>query len=141
MFIDLDEDLAGDPIAGPGRHPLPAPRNFAAAMESHGIGDESTVVVYDDAGGSIAARLWWMLSSLGRNVAVLDGGISAWTGELSIDLPAYRDDVTFTEQPWPLCTTVDAVTVDTLRRGSSVVILDARAAERFRGEPNPIDVV
>jgi thiosulfate/3-mercaptopyruvate sulfurtransferase len=139
VYIDLDEDLAGDPAAGPGRHPLPSPRDFAAAMESHGIGDNSTVVIYDDAGGSIAARLWWMLSTLGRQVAVLDGGISGWTGELSIDLPSLRDNVTFTEQPWPLCATVDAVMVDTLRRGDNVVVLDARSADRFRGEPNPID--
>ena len=65
VFINLDEDLAGDPDVGPGRHPLPFPENFATAMERAGIGDECVVVAYDDAAGSIAARLWWMLSALG----------------------------------------------------------------------------
>ncbi len=139
VFVDLDDDLAGDPDAGPGRHPLPSPSEFKRAMESHGIGDDATVVVYDDAKGSIAARLWWMLHVLGRRVAVLDGGISEWTGELSIDLPAEREHVVFSEQPWPLDATVDAIAVDTLRRGEDAVILDARSPERFAGNPNPID--
>jgi thiosulfate/3-mercaptopyruvate sulfurtransferase len=139
VFIDLDIELAGDRHAGPGRHPLPSPSVFAATMERHGIGDNATVVVYDDAGGSIAARLWWMLTALGRSVAVLDGGISSWMGELSIDLPAERENVTFSEQPWPIDSIVDANAVDTLRRQEDVVILDARSSDRFRGEPNPVD--
>ena len=64
---------------GPGRHPLPSPADFVARMERIGIGDDSEVVAYDDAGGTIAARLWWMLDDLGhRDVRVLDGGIAAW---------------------------------------------------------------
>ncbi len=139
VFINLDEDLAGDPDVGPGRHPLPFPENFATAMERAGIGDECVVVAYDDAAGSIAARLWWMLSALGIRVAVLDGGISAWFGELSIDVPAAPENVTFTPKPWPLDQVVDAVAVDALRRGDSVTVLDARSAERFAGVPNPVD--
>ena len=139
VFINLDNDLAGDPEVGPGRHPLPFPENFAAAMERAGIGDDSVVVVYDDAAGSIAARLWWMLSVLSIQVAVLDGGISAWFGELSIDVPAAPESVTFTPKPWPVDQVVDAVVVDTLRRGDDVVLLDARATERYVGLPNPVD--
>ena len=108
-------------------------------MERAGIGDECVVVAYDDAAGSIAARLWWMLSALGIRVAVLDGGISAWFGELSIDVPAAPENVTFTPKPWPLDQVVDAVAVDALRRGDSVTVLDARSAERFAGVPNPVD--
>lgn len=137
VFVDLDDDLAG--TAGPGRHPLPSPEHFAAAMERLGIGDDSTVVVYDDANGSVAARLWWMLSSLGRKVAVLDGGISAWTGELSIDAPSQRHGVTFTPTPWPIEKFIDATGVDYYRRGSERVVLDARSTDRFDGRPNPID--
>jgi thiosulfate/3-mercaptopyruvate sulfurtransferase len=139
VFVNLDNDLAGDPEVGPGRHPLPFPENFAAAMERAGIGDDTTVVAYDDAAGSIAARLWWMLSALGIRVAVLDGGISSWFGELSIDVPAAPENVTFTPKPWPLDQVVDAVAVDSLRRGDAVTVLDARAAERYAGIPNPVD--
>ncbi len=138
VFVDLDRDLAGDPSHGPGRHPLPSPEHFAQAMQRLGIGDETTVVAYDDAGGSIAARLWWMLSGIGQRVAVLDGGISAWTGSLSNELPSWKDDTHFTPRPWPTDQVVDIVDVDSLRRGPAV-ILDARSAERFRGEPNPVD--
>ncbi len=137
VFVDLDRDLAG--TAGPGRHPLPSPEHFASAMERLGIGDDSTVIVYDDANGSVAARLWWMLSSLGRNVAVLDGGISAWTGELSIDAPSQRHGVTFTPTPWPIDKFTDTTGVDYYRRGTDRVVLDARSTVRFNGEPNPID--
>jgi len=77
VFVDIDTDLTAP--SGPGRHPLPEPAAFAARMGELGIGDEHDVVVYDDAGGTIAARLWWMLDALGhRSVAVLDGGLPAW---------------------------------------------------------------
>ena len=138
VFVDLDRDLAGDPTHGPGRHPLPSPEHFAGAMQRIGIGDDTTVVAYDDAGGSIAARLWWMLSGIGRQAAVLDGGISAWTGSLSNELPSWKDETLFTPRPWPIDQLVDIVAVDSLRRGSAV-ILDARSTSRFRGEPNPVD--
>lgn len=139
VWVDLDRDLASESGTGPGRHPLPSPACFAAAMNRLAIGDGDVVVAYDDAGGSIAARFWWMLTVLGHNAAVLDGGISAWTGELSSDLPSERPDSVFTERPWPLGSTVDVVAVDTLRRGHDSVVIDARSAERYRGEPNPID--
>lgn len=137
--VDLDHDLAGPAGLGPGRHPLPSPEHFAGAMNRLAIGDGDAVVAYDDAGGSIAARLWWMLTTIGHSAAVLDGGISSWTGELSNDLPSERPDSVFSVRPWPLGVSVDAVSVDTLRRGDDTVVLDARASERYRGEPNPID--
>jgi thiosulfate/3-mercaptopyruvate sulfurtransferase len=139
VFVDLDRDLAAEPGTGPGRHPLPSPEHFAAAMQRLGIGDSTTVVAYDDAGGSIAARLWWMLQGTGRQVAVLDGGISAWTGSLSNELPSWKDDTQFTVRPWPAEEVVDVIHVDALRRSGHDIILDARSAERFRGEPNVID--
>ena len=138
VFIDIDRDCSAEAGLGPGRHPLPSPERFAAAMVAAGIGDDTVVVAYDDAGGSIAARLWWMLSVTGHKCAVLDGGISAWTGELSIDLAPRSGAVAFSARPWPLEHVADAVAVDTLRR-SSTVVLDARSAERFRGDPNPVD--
>src|SRR5205814_5738936 len=86
IFADLDEDLADlGGYGAPGRHPLPSPAAFQARMAAMGIGDRSKVVAYDDVGGWVAARLWWMLDNLGfgrspshGSVRVLDGGIGAW---------------------------------------------------------------
>lgn len=139
VFVDLDADLAGSPTAGPGRHPLPFPDHFATAMMRVGISDTSIVVAYDDAAGSIAARLWWMLNASGHRAAVLDGGISAWTGELSLDLPSRREAGSFTAGPWPLERLADAVAVDAYRRDPAYIVFDARSAERFRGEPSAVD--
>ena len=90
VFVDLDADLAAPP--GPGRHPLPSPAAFAARMAELGFDDTTEIVAYDDAGGTIAARLWWMLDDLGHHrVRVLDGGIGAWTaigGALTADVPS-----------------------------------------------------
>jgi thiosulfate/3-mercaptopyruvate sulfurtransferase len=139
VFVDLDEHLAGSPDVGPGRHPLPSPELFAESMSNLGIGDDTVVVVYDDSSGSIAARLWWMLTVTGHRAAVLDGGISAWTGSLSNHLAQAVADATFTPVPWPMNSVIDVVGVDAMRRSSAAVILDARSEERFDGEPNPID--
>src|SRR5688500_16342076 len=78
-FIDLATQLAAPPGSGPGRHPLPTPAHFSTAMSRAGIGPQTHVVAYDDSGGSIAARLWWLLRYYGHErVSVLDGGIAAW---------------------------------------------------------------
>ena len=88
VFIDLDTALSAhaDPALG-GRHPLPDPEDFAAAMAAAGIGDDDTVVAYDDAGGVIAARLVWMLRVTGHEATLLDGGLAAWDGELEAGAP------------------------------------------------------
>jgi thiosulfate/3-mercaptopyruvate sulfurtransferase len=151
IFLDLDADLA-DPngLGAPGRHPLPDPRVFAARMESAGIGDGARVVGYDDVGGWVAARLWWMLDNLGFGrrgtpgewVGVLDGGIKAWVAAgrtLSTDV-----------SPW--AATAQGLHVaerwhGVIERGElrsrlgEVTLLDARAAPRYRGEVEPIDPV
>ncbi len=139
VWINLDHDLAGTKGLGPGRHPLPHPEHFAAAMAAKGIGDDTLVVAYDDAGGSIAARLWWMLTVIGHRAAVLDGGISAWTGELDIDTASSTADVVFTPVAWPLDRVADVIAVDSARRNPAAVVLDARSNARFLGEANPID--
>ena len=89
--MDVDRDLVAR--GGPGRHPLPSPAAFAARMEALGVADDSAVVAYDDAGGTIAARLWWMLDDLGhRSVRVLDGGIGpGWPpAAVTREVPAPR---------------------------------------------------
>ena len=92
IHLDLDEELsARDGYGAPGRHPLPAPDVLARTLGFAGIGDGDLVVAYDDVGGWVAARLWWMLDVLGhRDVLVLDGGIAAWTeagGTLTTEIP------------------------------------------------------
>ncbi len=82
VFVDLDRDLAAHGIEGAGRHPLPDPATFAASLAHLGIGDGDTVVAYDDDSGAIAARLVWMLRTIGQDAAVLDGGLKAWRGPL-----------------------------------------------------------
>lgn len=143
VYIDVDEDLAApvrDDRVG-GRHPLPDPVRFASAMSRAGIGDDTPVVAYDDARGSTAARLWWMLHVIGHQVALLDGGLQAWgdpieSGEGRAPIPA-----TFTPRPWPRQAVVDAREIDQLRIDPAAVIIDVRAAERYRGETEPIDPV
>ena len=134
VFVDLDDHLAahGDPREG--RHPLPEPGAFAAGMGSLGIGDDDTVVAYDDAGGVIAARLVWMLRALGHAAALLDGGIAAWDGPLERAV-ARRPARHFTPREWPaerLASLDDAADPANL-------LIDARPRERFRGEPDPVD--
>ncbi|GAA4597168.1 thiosulfate/3-mercaptopyruvate sulfurtransferase [Actinoplanes octamycinicus] len=134
VFIDLDTALAAPASPAEGRHPLPDPEVFAAAMSAAGVGDASTVVAYDDAGGVIAARLVWLLRALGREAALLDGGLLAYDGELTTDVPAPPEAV-FTPVPWPrerlagLAETVDG----------GHLVLDARDAARFRGDTEPVD--
>jgi thiosulfate/3-mercaptopyruvate sulfurtransferase len=140
IFIDLDTDLA-DPagFGAPGRHPLPSPPAFARRLETIGIADDSFVVAYDDAGGSIAARLWWMLDDLGhRDVAVLDGGNGAWTAaglELTTDPPPRRVAFLHLRDHWSRTIGRDALR----SRLGALVLLDARAPERYRGETEPVD--
>src|ERR1700686_3978929 len=79
-YADLDRDLSAPIGPHTGRHPLPSPEAFAAWLGTIGIGNDTRVIAYDEANGSMAARLWWMLRWLGHGaVAVLDGGFKAWT--------------------------------------------------------------
>lgn len=135
VFADLDVDLSGTASEAAGRHPLPTPIRFAEAMGRLGIGDRTRVVVYDDAGGVVAARLWWMLDVLGREVAVLDGGIQAWTGRLSSAKPT-SPDAEFTPRPWPEPVRVSPDQVAAL--ADDAVLIDARSPDRYAGG-GPID--
>jgi thiosulfate/3-mercaptopyruvate sulfurtransferase len=143
VFVDLDTVLTGP--AGPGRHPLPDPSVFVAALGTLGIGRAHRVVAYDDAGGTVAARLWWMLDVLGHaRAAVLDGGIAAWRAAglpLTSDVPARAalppEQRVAALPAWPR--TIDRAAL-TPRLGT-LTLLDARAPERYRGEIEPIDPI
>jgi len=99
VFVDLDRWLAAHADPRHGRHPLPEPDVFARGMSESGIGDEATVIAYDDAGGVTAARLVWMLRATGHDAALLDGGIAAVAArETGAVTPA---PAPFTARPWP----------------------------------------
>jgi thiosulfate/3-mercaptopyruvate sulfurtransferase len=135
VFVDLDRDLAAPGSPAVGRHPLPAPEDFAAAMERLGIGDHDTVVAYDDQGGVMAARLVWMLRATGHAAGLVDGGIGAYDGPLETATPEPRAPKRFTPRPWP----ADRVASMDDAADAANVVLDARQRERYLGEPSPLD--
>ncbi len=145
VYAHLDEDLSGTVVSGEtGRHPLPPVQRFSETLSGWGIDDAVQVVAYDDMGGAVAAaRLWWMLRWLGHGrVAVLDGGWSRWEREgLSVrggteSRPARRFTPHVRSQL--LAETRD---VATMRADASWRLIDARGADRFRGENETIDPV
>ncbi len=137
VFIDLDTVLAGPAGPSVGRHPLPEPATFAAGLGRAGIGQDSTVIAYDDAAGMTASRLVWMLRILGREAALLDGGLDAWTGPLergAPEIPPVPNKV----EPWPVEALAGADDVQQQLAAGGLVV-DARAADRYRGEFEPVD--
>ncbi len=144
LYAHLDNDLSGPIVPGAtGRHPLPSPERAAEAFSRWGIADGVQVVVYDGSGGSVAARLWWMLRWLGHDaVAVLDGGWPAWTGA---ELPVTQEVPNVTPRTFvPRVRDhliADTDEVDRYREDAAWAVLDARTPERFRGEKEPIDPV
>ncbi len=143
VFVDLDRWLAAAPSPAAGRHPLPDPHVFARGMAESGIGDGKTVVVYDDAGGVIAARLVWMLRTLGHEAAVLDGGLDAWgRAQPGIALetgPVDASPASFTERPWPDAALASIDKTQQAAADGSALVLDARTLDRYRGESEPVD--
>lgn len=142
IHVDLDTDLVA--ASGPGRHPLPDPSDFAATMGGHGVGDDDLVVVYDDVGGWVAARLWWMLDDLGfgngraGGAAVLDGGIQAFAAAgraLSMERQDPPPAPLHLRSSWGQVVDRAGLTA----RLGRVVLLDARAGPRYRGEIEPTD--
>ena len=138
-FVDLERVLSASPSRTLGRHPLPDPEVFATGLSEAGIGHDTTVVAYDDAGGMIAGRLVWMLRTLGQDAAILDGGIDAWDGELETE-HYRRSPVGHAPRPWPLDAMVDADGVAATIDAGGLVI-DSRGAARYRGEIEPIDPI
>ncbi len=143
VYVDLDADLAAPPGTGAGgRHPLPAAGDFEAVMRRAGLHAGQRAVVYDDGDASIAARLWWLLRYFGHDgVAVLDGGYAAWTAAgLAVRTePAVPPPGDYTAGPGGAMPVLDDAGAARLAR--SGVLLDARAAVRYRGETEPIDPV
>lgn len=142
-FADLDQDLAAPRTADSGRHPLPDPARLRELFSRFGIGPDTPVVVYDEGGGALAARLWWLLRWMGHaRVSLLDGGLGAWERAglpVTTEVPAARP-ARFAGQPGHMPTVDVATLAGRLGRGD-LRLLDARAPERFHGRTEPIDPV
>lgn len=143
-YAHLDDDLAGRVRPGTGRHPLPHPRSFAAFLARTGWTPGQDIVAYDANGGAFAARLWWLMRYFGHDcVALLDGGIGAWR---RAQLPLESGLVRVEKTPLPKLRANPAMVVDaaSVQRGlqdGSLVLLDARSVDRYRGENETIDPV
>lgn len=144
FFLHQDHDLAGARTGRNGRHPLPDRETMRRKLEAIGLADGRQLVAYDDIGGMMAARLWWLARWLGhREAAVLDGGLQAWIAaghRLDRQAPTARAAGTLTLRD-PLVTTVDADTLLAQLGSGRFRIVDARTAERYRGEVEPLDPV
>ena len=142
VFLHCDRDLSGPMTGCNGRHPLPEPETLAGHLGDIGIGTTTQVVVYDDAQGMIAGRLWWLLRWLGHDaVALLDGGLQAWQaagGTLTDVVPTPVPRV-FVARPQNTLVKADYVLecIET----PHMHLVDARSADRFRGENETIDPV
>lgn len=142
VYADLETDLSGPVTPATGRHPLPEVDHAVAAFSRLGVDSDTRVVAYDDAGGAIAARAWWVLRWLGhRNVTVLDGGLPAWR---SLELPlesgardVRRRQFRAAAHPERIVTTQEIVAL--LDSTAARPLIDARDGTRYRGEAEPID--
>lgn len=143
VFLHCDRDLSGPMTGSNGRHPLPDPEQLAQRLGDIGIGATTQVVVYDDAQGMIAGRLWWLLRWLGHDrVALLNGGLQAWqaaAGVMTKLLPTLSPRVFVPRQQDRL--RVDADYVLERIESPHMHLIDGRAADRFRGENETIDPV
>ena len=143
VFMHLDEDLSAPCTGRNGRHPLPNPAVFAARLGALGIGPEDQVVACDDAGGAIAARLWWMLRWIGHDrAAVLDGGYRAWR-KAGLPLDAAVPQPAPVEHPVGPSTvaSVDAAGLQRALEAGTVTLIDARSPDRFAGQNETLDPV
>lgn len=142
-YVHLDDDMASHGDENSGRHPLPAIDVFAARLGALGIQADSQVVVYDDAGGAIAGRMWWLLRWAGHPAAaLLNGGWPKWTREgrpVSDDIPPESEVRYAASAQDDLWLTTEAV-VEALDQ-DQVQLIDARAPERFSGQQEPLDTV
>ena len=147
VFADIETVLSGAKVGSDGafrgRHPLPEKEALTDALRGFGIDDTTQVVAYDAHGGMFAARLWWLLRWLGHEaVAVLDGGMAAWEAAsqpLTTEVRTRPRGALSVRAPFVPTVTVREV-LDNLESGKRIVI-DARAADRYRGENETIDPV
>jgi thiosulfate/3-mercaptopyruvate sulfurtransferase len=142
LYVSLEHDLSGPKTGRNGRHPLRERADYAQWMGHIGIAPGNPVVAYDRQGGMYAARAWWVLRWMGHaDVVLLDGGLAAWQqagGTLTTDVPTPTRVTPYPSQP-PSLPTVDAQQLQA--RLNEVLVIDARAPERYRGDVEPLDAV
>lgn len=142
-FAPVETALAGAKTGKNGRHPLPEPDAFASFLQQHGVTENSQIVGYDDAGGLYAARLWWLARWIGLSrVGVLDGGFPKWVADghpVTKEIPSPREGRVVAQPDQRLLVNVGDVAAGVKSR--NMVVIDARAPERFRGDVEPIDRV
>ena len=142
LFAHIDRDLSAPLTGRNGRHPLPTPEAAAAVFGRLGIDASKEVVVYDQGDGMYASRLWWMLRWLGHDqVAVLDGGFAKWVRENRPVTAEGQAAKPATFVPGPVMPTVNAAGIAASLPRHDLLLLDARAAERYRGDVEPLDRV
>lgn len=143
IYAHLDRDLSDALQTGRGRHPLPRAVDFTATLSRWGLTRDTLVIAYDDNNSAHAARLWWMLRLAGHdNVRVLDGGIRAWIAQgLPIETGVPSPSPTRYDAHYDDAAIATTAEVDAHREHPDWLLLDARAAPRFRGEVEPIDPV
>lgn len=146
FYAHLDRDLSSPITPHSGRHPLPDAAPLCRWLGEHGLNRRTQVIAYDDSGGNMAVRLWWLLRWLGHDrVAVLNGGWQTWVSarhRVETSRPASLQPTVFSGQPddrmlWSTEEISDAL----LDNDDTVLLVDARTAERFRGDAEPIDPV
>jgi thiosulfate/3-mercaptopyruvate sulfurtransferase len=142
-FAHIDDDLSGNKSGHNGRHPLPARDDLVAAFRRWGISNDTQIIAYDAQGGQFAVRLWWLARWLGHSkVALLDGGWPAWMARMNWSSVEPPERVPGSFEPGaslvPVRTADDVL--NSLGR-EELLLLDARIAERYRGEQEPIDPV
>jgi thiosulfate/3-mercaptopyruvate sulfurtransferase len=142
VFASTDEDLSAPRRPGSGRHPLPSPQAFAAALGRWGFTDSSRVVAYDQGGGMWASRLWWLLRSRGHaRVQVLDGGLPAWIaagGAVTTEVPSIAPTIVEPRGFTGVMTTEEIAAASASR---TITLFDARAGDRFAGRNETVDPV
>jgi thiosulfate/3-mercaptopyruvate sulfurtransferase len=142
LFLHIDNDLSGPKTGANGRHPLPTPEACAALFGRMGVDAAKQVVAYDQNTGSFAARLWWMLRWLGHEtVAVLDGGFAKWTQEGRAVTTEVATPAPTTFAVGRVAPTVNSVGVEASISRHTLLLIDARSPERYRGEAEPLDPV
>ena len=143
QFAHLDDDLSGSKTGTNGRHPLPPREELAAKFCAWGVDNSTQIVAYDASGGSFAVRLWWLARWLGHErVALLDGGWPLWLaqgGASSVELPA-RPPGRFAAAA-SLEPVIDAQQLQAKLGSPPLLLVDARAAERYEGRVEPLDPV
>lgn len=143
LYFDLEKDLSGPVQEHGGRHPLPNVELFTGKLAMAGIGNDTTVIAYDNGEGAFAGRLWWLLNYIGHeNVYILNGGMKAWldiSGPVTTEIPSYELSEFVFNVNADMVATYEEVYTLVHSKNTSTVLIDSREHKRYTGEVEPID--